>query len=275
MKPSALRTALLRGKRRPRNGGGGSPTQFRGDGLEFVEVRAYADGDDPRRIDWASSARVGQLQTRVVLEDVSLTLAVIVDVSSSMFLGRISSLASAASEAMTTWFGCTTGEDRCVRVGSSSLLTPAHLRGRNAAVAAAAATDAAPFSLERALITALAALPRGSAVLVVSDFWEPPDRDLMARCARRFDMTALVARDPWFDGIPLRGFVRLRDVETGEQSRLFVDAAARRKYAEATQQRERELHALLRSVGWRTEALLEGAGSRSLYAAFGLAERIA
>ena len=192
-----------------------------------------------------------------------------------MFLGRTSSLASAASEAMTTWFGCTTGEDRCVRVGSSSLLTPAHLRGRNAAVAAAAATDAAPFSLERALITALAALPRGSAVLVVSDFWEPPDRDLMARCARRFDMTALVARDPWFDGIPLRGFVRLRDVETGEQSRLFVDAAARRKYAEATQQRERELHALLRSVGWRTEALLEGAGSRSLYAAFGLAERIA
>ncbi len=275
MKPAALRTALLRGKRRPRNAGGGSPTQFRGDGLEFVEVRAYADGDDPRRIDWASSARVGQLQTRVVLEDVSLTLAAILDGSSSMNLGHATSLASAASDAMHTWFGCATGEDRCVRVGTSSLLTPSHLRGRNAAVAAAAATDRTPFSLQRALTTALAALPRGSAVLVISDFLESLDRDVMARCARRFDMTALAARDPWFDGIPLRGFVHLRDAETGEQTRLFVDATARRKYIEATQRRERDLHALLRSLGWRTEALLEGAGARSLYAAFGLAERIA
>ena len=51
------------------------PTIYRGDGYEFVELRAYVPGDDVRRIDWAATARSGDLQTRVVLEDVALTLA--------------------------------------------------------------------------------------------------------------------------------------------------------------------------------------------------------
>ena len=74
-RPNALRNALLSGRQRPRNPGGGSPVSYRGDGYEFAELRAYVAGDDPRRLDWAATARVGALQTRVILEDVSLTLA--------------------------------------------------------------------------------------------------------------------------------------------------------------------------------------------------------
>ena len=32
---------------------------FRGQGIEFAEVRAYQDGDDFRAIDWNVSARMG------------------------------------------------------------------------------------------------------------------------------------------------------------------------------------------------------------------------
>ena len=52
-----LRDALLRGKRRPRRFGAGSPTMYRGDGYEFIELREYVPGDDVRRIDWAATAR--------------------------------------------------------------------------------------------------------------------------------------------------------------------------------------------------------------------------
>ena len=275
MTPSALRAALLRGKRRPRNVGGGSPTQFRGDGLEFVEVRAYTDGDDPRRIDWAASARVGELQTRVVLEDVSLTLAMIIDGSPSMQAGRTISLYDSALEVAKVWFGAAVGEDRCMRVGTNSLLTPTRLRGRVAADAAARAVDSKSFSLDGALRTALAALTRGSALLVVSDFWEPPALDLLVRCALRFDMTALIARDPWYDGLPIRGFVRIRDLESGQDARLYVGSGARERYRVATQTRESQLHEHFRAAGWRSQTLIEGQGARSLYAAFALAERIA
>ena len=103
-----IRDALLRARRRPRHFGAGSPTIFRGDGYEFVELRGYVPGDDVRRIDWASTARSGELQTRVVLEDVTLTLAAILDASPSMQVGRKRPLLTAAREALAEWFAAAT-----------------------------------------------------------------------------------------------------------------------------------------------------------------------
>src|SRR5580692_10813169 len=111
-----IRDALLRSRRRPRHLGAGSPTIYRGDGYEFVELRAYVPGDDVRRIDWAATARVGDLQTRIVLEDVALTFAAILDDSHSMRVGAHRPLLAAANEALTTWFGAATSDDRCVRI---------------------------------------------------------------------------------------------------------------------------------------------------------------
>jgi len=41
----------------------------------FDRLRGYAEGDDPRRIDWSATARIGSLQTRVYLEETVLVLA--------------------------------------------------------------------------------------------------------------------------------------------------------------------------------------------------------
>ena len=85
---------------------------YRGDGYEFVELREYVPGDDVRRIDWAATARTAQLQTRVVLEDVALTLSAIVDDSPSMHAGRERPLLESAREAAEAWFGAADGSDR-------------------------------------------------------------------------------------------------------------------------------------------------------------------
>ena len=130
-----IRDALLRARRRPRHLGAGSPTIYRGDGYEFVELRAYVPGDDVRRIDWAATARSGDLQTRVVLEDVALTLAGILDASPSMRVGRQRPLLDAAREALESWFGAASGEDRCIRVEADAVTPPALQRGARHAVA--------------------------------------------------------------------------------------------------------------------------------------------
>ncbi len=130
-----IRDALLRARRRPRHLGAGSPTIYRGDGYEFVELRAYVPGDDVRRIDWAATARSGDLQTRVVLEDVALTLAGVVDASPSMRVGRKRPLLDAAREALESWFGAASGEDRCIRVEADAVTPPALQRRARHAVA--------------------------------------------------------------------------------------------------------------------------------------------
>lgn len=264
-----LREALLRARRRPRHLGAGSPTIYRGDGYEFVELRAYVAGDDVRRIDWAATARSGELQTRVVLEDVALTLAAIVDESASMRVGRRRPLLDAAREAYAAWFGAALGEDRCIRV-SADAITPPKLQRSPHGVLAIGSRERS-FDLVRVLRTARAALPRGTALLAVGDWYELDaslDRDL-ADLGARYDCTALVARDPWFDGLPLGGIVRMRGAEGGHVH-AYVGTRERARFRDAVRRRETALRERFSRANWRTGILREEDGAASLAAAFGL-----
>ncbi len=253
-----LRDALLRGRRRPRRFGAGSPTIYRGDGYEFVELRAYVPGDDVRRIDWAATARAGELQTRVVLEDVALTLAAVLDDTPSMHVGRHRSLFDAASDAVAAWFAAARSGDRRLRVAADHAAPPQH-------------PVTAGFDLERALRTARAAVPRGTALLVASDWFELHEEhdELLVALAQWCDCTALVARDPWFDGLPIGGFARIRGAEGGE-IRAYIGRRERDAYRRATHARDAAIHARLERCGWRSAPLHEDDGLRALADAFGL-----
>jgi uncharacterized protein (DUF58 family) len=259
---NALRAAILRGARAtPRPGGAVGGTRP-GDGFVFSQLRAYAEGDDPRRIDHAATARVGTLQTRVYLEETSLVLAAILDESASMRVGRKRPLAAAADEALRAWFGALEGEDRAARIVDAGVV-----RDRRAAPLVRAAT---PFHFAAALAVAQRALPRGASLLVVADGFDLPGDERLARAGLRFDATVLLARDPWRDDLPLRGFARLRDAETGRVERVFVGARTRARYRAAAHEREAELHARFHAAGWRVGTLDESDGRASLLRAFGL-----
>lgn len=256
---NALREALLLGKRRPRVSGSGSPTLYRGDGYEFVELRDYAPGDDVRRIDWAATARAGSLQTRVVLEDVALTLGAIVDTSGSMRAGRNRPLTEGAAEALAVWEAAATRDDRRLRIFSDDVYDyPLE--------------SEAPFAFEDALNVAAAVLPRGTALLAISDFIDTAQtRDVLEFLGRRFDCTALIARDPWFNDLPLSGFALVRDAESGALARMYFGKRQREAYVKATQRREARLIERLRSANWRVGVYeCNEDGGSALLRAFGV-----
>jgi uncharacterized protein (DUF58 family) len=267
-----LREALLRGRRRPRSLGSGSPTVFRGDGLEFVELREYEPGDDPRRIDWAATARSGALQTRVVFGDVALTLAAIVDESPSMHVGRHVTPLTGAYDALEAWYAIAQTDDRCVRITARTVVTPTD-RGRRAA-RICQSVRTTTFELEPALRMARAALPPGTALLLVTDAYDvqPVVRgdDLLSMLGRRYDCTVLLARDPWYEGLPLRGFVTLRDAESGATRRFYLGGRQRARYLAATRARETALRETFERANWRTGTLIADGGAASLYRAFGV-----
>ena len=265
---NALRAAIVRGARRPtqRHALRGSVPRARtnaNDGLVFSQLREYVQGDDPRRIDHAATARAGTLQTRVYLEETALVLGAIVDESGSMRVGRKRPLAEAAGEALRAWFGAMEGEDQAARIVDDRVV-----RDRRAAPLVHATT---PFRFEPALAIALRALPRGASLLAVTDGFDLPGDELLARVALRFDATILLARDPWRDDLPLRGFVRLRDAETGRVRLVFAGAGTRARYRAAALAREAALRARFQDAGWRVGSLDEHDGRTSLLTAFGLA----
>ncbi len=255
-----LRRALLAGHRAGVRGMG-SASARRSDGYEFAELRGYVEGDDPRRIDWAATARAGDLQTRVVLEDRALHLAVALDASHSMRVGRRRSGFDLACDAARAWYAAASDDDRCARIGERAIVLR-DARGRSAALACANVTETLGALYEPVLRLALATLSRGTRLLLVSDFHDIDAlAPLVRACASRFDVVALVARDPWYAHLPLRGFVRLRDAESARTVRVFLDRGARDRYVRAAAERETTACAALRRAGAHVATLDESDGA--------------
>jgi uncharacterized protein (DUF58 family) len=60
---------------------------FKGQGIEFAEVREYQPGDDIRTIDWNVSARFGHPFVKVFHEERELTVMLVLDLSGSHLFG--------------------------------------------------------------------------------------------------------------------------------------------------------------------------------------------
>lgn len=60
---------------------------FKGSGIEFVDIREYVQGDDPRYIDWNVSARMNKLFVRNFQEEREIPVYTLIDLESSLFFG--------------------------------------------------------------------------------------------------------------------------------------------------------------------------------------------
>ncbi|MEI7935417.1 MAG: DUF58 domain-containing protein, partial [Verrucomicrobiota bacterium] len=60
---------------------------FKGQGMNFDEVREYQPGDDVRAIDWNVTARMNHPFVKKFVEERELTLMLVVDVSGSGLFG--------------------------------------------------------------------------------------------------------------------------------------------------------------------------------------------
>ncbi len=86
--PAEFFTALDRvARRRSRQVGGRAPVPRAGQGRAGFERRPWQWGDDPRRVDWRTSARVGQTLVRRREEDRGGDLLLILDNSASVACG--------------------------------------------------------------------------------------------------------------------------------------------------------------------------------------------
>lgn len=91
---------------------GTTATPKRGQGHEIREIRPFAEGDDPRHLDAAATARTGSLQVRSFHEDRERTLMLIADFRRPMLWGTrgcLRSVAAAEALVMAGWRAALTG----------------------------------------------------------------------------------------------------------------------------------------------------------------------
>ena len=89
------------------NKAGDYKSSFKGRGMEFEEVRAYAFGDDIRDIDWRVTARKNQPYTKLYAEEKDRVVYVWLDLSLNMRFGtkkELKSVSAAKTAALLGWF---------------------------------------------------------------------------------------------------------------------------------------------------------------------------
>jgi len=87
---------------------------FKGQGMEFIDVREYLPGDDVRSIDWKVTARMDKPFVKKFVEERELTVILCVDASGSGYFGTRSQfkLEQAAQVAATIAFSAVTNNDK-------------------------------------------------------------------------------------------------------------------------------------------------------------------
>jgi len=189
------------------------PARGRGEGMEFESLRDYVVGDDPRRVDWAASARRGRPVTRLYQHERRHTVLVALDASRLMG-GRVderTKLDHAVDAALALAYASLVSGDRVGMVGFDrdvrAWLAPrAHRRELGAFVEMLRTVTVSAVEADyRALALALATRHRRRALLVVlTDFVEADAATLLvplALLARQHRLLVVAMRDRVFGAL--------------------------------------------------------------------------
>ena len=196
---------------------GGHRSAQRGRGLEFEEVRLYAEGDDARTIDWRVTARRGRLHTKLFREERERPVWLVADLHAGLFFGSQRQLKSSLllrSAALLGWVAALGGDrvgavipDRAHNTGGNTpLIFPPRAREAGILPILEALIDAQPRApgrpdgdgLHQALATLRPLLKPGSLILILSDFahLDPASEDLLAGASVHNEIRLLWLVDP-------------------------------------------------------------------------------
>jgi Mg-chelatase subunit ChlD len=231
-------------------------SSFKGQGMEFDEVREYAPGDDVRHIDWNVTARTQITHVKKFREERELTVFLAVDMSASGDFGsreRFKREMAAEIAAALAYIAVQNNDKVGVILFSEKIekyIVPQ--KGRNHVLRVIREVLAfEPSHRGTDFVGMLQFLSRvarrRSVVFVISDFVADGYEKMLRTIGLKHDVVALTLHDPLEDVLPNVGLLALRDAETGHS--VVVDTASaevRAHYQHLAREKEEALANILR-----------------------------
>jgi uncharacterized protein (DUF58 family) len=223
---------------------------FKGQGMEFQEVREYLPGDDIRAIDWNVTARMGHPFIKKFVEERELTVMLVVDISRSNDFGSASQMKRdlAAEVAAVLAFAAIQNNDRVGLILFSSetehYLPPRkgtrhvlrvirdvlHHRPQKSGTSISAGLDFLNSVANRKTVTFL-----------ISDFIDHDYERALAVSAKRHDLIAIQIRDHREQTLVPAGLIEWEDAETGRRVLIDTSSVSTRAALEETSARHQNL----------------------------------
>ncbi|MDY6844338.1 MAG: DUF58 domain-containing protein [Thermodesulfobacteriota bacterium] len=198
---------------------------FKGQGIEFSEVREYHPGDDIRTIDWNVSARFGHPFVKVFHEEREMTVMLLLDISGSHLFGTKNKfkrelLAEVAG--MLAFLAIRTNDKVGALLFSSRMekyIPPkkgaSHVWRLIKEVFTYEPQDMST-NIDAALTYLNRVMRRHAIVFLISDCMDTGFEKSLRLTAKKHDLTVIRISDPAEDELPDVGLATLQDPETGQ-----------------------------------------------------------
>jgi len=232
---------------------------FKGQGMEFQEVREYQPGDDIRTIDWNVTARMGHPFIKKFVEERELTVMIAVDISRSNDFGSGTRIKRdlAAELAGVLAFAAIQNNDRVGLILFSDEVEHYLPPRKGTRHALRVIRDVLYFKPQKRGTSITAGLhflnnvtSRKTVTFLVSDFIDVNFENALAVSAKRHDLVPVVIRDERERELVSAGLIEWEDAETGR--RVLIDTSSRSTrslFARASAQRDQFLTDTFRKHG--------------------------
>lgn len=237
--------------------GGQYHSVFKGQGIEFAEVREYQPGDEVRWIDWNVTARTGVPHVKRFVEERQLTVILAVDAGISSAFGTTRTKLRLSAEVGAVLAMAAARNNDLVGlhlIGARERLHLPPSKGRTHTLRVlrellGAEPAERPSELAEELDELGRSLKRRAVVFVISDLLpglrndhgdvqtEPAWARPLRLMARRHEVIALTVEDPRESDLPDLGMLRMLDPVTGRRVTLDTSSrTVRSRYAAAAAQ---------------------------------------
>ncbi len=208
---------------------------FKGQGIEFDEVREYSPGDDVRSIDWNVTARMGYPYVKRFSEERELTIMFLVDISGSQVFGSSEYSKAELAAAVTSVFALSAikNQDKIGLILFSDRIEKSlpPRKGRTAVMRLVREVLAAEETNRGTDIAAALRFmnnvqKRKAVVFLISDFMDSGYERELKILAKRHDVICCPISDPREFELVNAGLIEVQDPETGELFMLDTSSKA-------------------------------------------------
>lgn len=235
---------------------GNNPSMFHGEGFEFSELREYFYGDDVRKIDWKSSAKLGKPYVKVYKEERELNVVVASMLNGSTYFGTHKQKIDIIAELVgLLGFLAIKNSDRFTNaIFADTLyeLTKPSKKFYSIHQAVEQITNFNPLgkdgNFQEMIDTLYKRLRKKSLLFILSDFVGEMDLRVLAK---KHDVVALIVRDKFEENPQELGALNMIDMESKKSFEGMIDKTAVKRYQKALHDNDEKLYMDFKKHGIR------------------------
>ncbi len=235
---------------------GNNASIFQGEGFEFAELREYVYGDDVRKIDWKTTAKLAKPFVKIYKEERELNVVVVSMLSGSTYFGTVKQKSDVIAEVIATLgFSAVKNADLFSHMVFADRLYDLSKPSKKLFSVHKAVEDIVgfdPIGKEgdfSALVDTLHnRLKKKSLLFIVSDFVGEIDLKVLSK---KHDVFAVMVRDRFEENPSELGYLRLIDMETKQSFEGDVDSGTLKNYKKALHDNDEKLYKQFKKQGVR------------------------